>query len=102
MTTDDKMILYFFEKIKDQSISEENRLRYLLNLLPSKINKTIYTNRYETNSQLVKGFIFDELIDHINRLRPIRISECSDELKIAVMENYKKFSQNSEISNKKK
>ena len=98
MTDDDKKNLYFYEKLKDVNISDRNRLKCLLNLLPSGIDKNVYIDRYDVNSKLVKGLKTDEILDTISVFRPIRITTCSDELKKKVLEGYKNYVNDKKVS----
>lgn len=90
-TDDDKKNLYFYEKIKDVNISDLDRLKCLLNILPSSMNKDVYLERYEVNTTLVEKLRTGEILDTISVFRPIRITTCSDELKEKVIDGYKDY-----------
>ena len=77
---DDIITLYSFEKLKDEKISERNRLKLLLNLLPEEIDKQIYINRYDVNKDLSRGLDTEDLVRYVNACRPICVSECNEEL----------------------
>ena len=98
MTEEDKRGLYLYEKLKDNDISDRERLEYLLSLLPSSIDKNIYIDRYDVNSKLVKGLKTGEILDTISVFRPIRITTCSDELKKTVLEGYKNYVNDQQVS----
>lgn len=98
MTDDDKKNLYFYEKLKDVNISDRNRLKCLLNLLPSGIDKNVYIDRYDVNSKLVNGLKTGEILDIISVFRPIRITTCSNELKEKVIEGYKNYVNDKKVS----
>ncbi|MBQ6546850.1 MAG: amidoligase family protein [Bacilli bacterium] len=87
VTDEDKFVLYLYERLKDESISDEEKLKALFNMLPM-LDERIYFNRYETNSALFEEFDNSLLLKEISRLKPIRISECNSELKRIVDNNY--------------
>lgn len=90
MNDNEKTSLYFYEKLKDNNISERYRLKCLLSLFPNKIDKMIYLNRYDVNSELVKGLVYEDFLDYVNGFRPIVITEASEELKEIIRDNYQK------------
>ena len=98
MTDEDKKFLYLYEKLKDVNISDLERLELLLSLLPSSIDKNIYLDRYDVNSKLVNGLKTGEILDIISAFRPIRITTCSNELKEKVIEGYKNYVSNKNVS----
>ena len=87
LNKEDKRCILFYEKIADESVSDRDRLKYLLNLLPSGINKKIYLNRYDVNSELVKGMDMEEILDDISFFRPIEITTCPYDIKDIVDSN---------------
>ena len=50
----------------------------------------IYLNRYDVNSELVKGLVYEDFLDYVNGFRPIVITEASEELKEIIRDNYQK------------
>ena len=90
ITEEDKFVLSFYERLKDETISDREKMQVLFNMLPM-LDERIYFNRYEANSKLYEEFDNSALLKEISRLKPIRISECSDELKQIVDDNYKKI-----------
>ena len=73
--------LYFYEKIKSSKVSDRDKLKCLLNLFPSDVKKMIYLNRYDVNSELIKGLDVDDKLSSISIFRPINITNCSSKLK---------------------
>ena len=90
LSDSEKISLYFYEKIKDPIITDRQRLVALLNLFPDGINKKIYLNRYDVNSDLTQDLEVNNILTAISLLKPIKISTCSNELKEKVDNNYRK------------
>lgn len=99
ITDDEKKVLYYYESLKDQNISEREKLESLLSILPM-LDKQVYLNRYDVNNELYSDFEQNELLKEVSRLKPIRISECSNKLREIIDKNYKQVF--GDISNKNK
>lgn len=54
LTTEDKKILACFEQIKNQELSETDKLEYLLEMVIPEKDRCIYIDRYEVNSELME------------------------------------------------
>ncbi len=89
ITDEDKFTLAFYERLKDETISDREKMKVLFNLLPM-LDERVYFNRYEVNSKLYEEFDGSSVIEELSRLKPVRISECNDELKRIIDDNYKK------------
>ena len=101
ITDEDKFVLAFYERLKDETISDEERIKVLFNMLPM-LDERIYLNRYDTNSKLFEEFDNAELLKEISRIKPVRISECDEGLKEMIDENYKKIFGHIKSENNKK
>ena len=87
ITEEDKLTLYYYEELKNQNISDRDKLKVLLNMLPM-LNKKVYMNRYDVNSELYSEFDNAVLINKVSRIKPIWVSECSEELKKLINSSY--------------
>lgn len=89
ITAEDKFTLAFYERLKDETISDKEKMKVLFNMLPM-LDERIYFSRYEINSKLYEEFDGSLILKELSRLKPVRISECNDELKKIIDDNYKK------------
>lgn len=74
ITNDDVLAMYCYENIRNNDTSDRNKLICLLNMFPKGIDSNIYLNRYDVNSELIKGLEIDEVLDGISSFRPIKIT----------------------------
>lgn len=74
INNDDVLALYCYENIRNGDISDRDKLICLLNLFPIEVDRNIYLNRYDVNSELIKGFDIDEVLEGISSFRPIKIT----------------------------
>lgn len=88
ITDEDKFTLAFYERLKDETISDKEKMKVLFNMLPM-LDERVYFNRYDINSKLYEEFDGSSVLEELSRLKPVRVSECNDELKEIIDNNYK-------------
>ena len=79
LSEDDKLKLFFFDRLRDNSVTIEDKLDALLSLTVTKEEKKVYLERYNINKQLIEGTKIEKGLYDQSSKKTVKISKKSDD-----------------------